>query len=187
MPGPPTSWRSRKCHRRRPGPRGRRPPVPRTTRPVAWRRSCSSFTASLRAPTVRPTYAESEVGAGDDSTFTAGADAAAGGVGAFLAAAAAWIRAADVESTIPVTGRPFQRWKFDTAVFVPGPKIPSAPPATGTPAASSCCWSVMTASPREPTCRPSITGLADGDGETRPSAVAVNSSTVPFVGSASRT
>ena len=73
---------------------------------------------------------------------------------AFDAAGAAVSALSVAASTSPVGGSPRIDWKLVTAERVPGPKIPSAPPATLTPAAMSDSWSVLTSGPVEPCLRP---------------------------------
>ena len=81
--------------------------------------------------------------------------------------------AAVAASTVPVAGRPLFVWNCLSAVAVPAPKMPSAPPGTAIPAAISFRWSVRTASPRPPCARPT------SEPDASPSARAVASSTTP--------
>ena len=88
-------------------------------------------------------------------------------------------------STAPVTGSPLACWKVLTAWRVRMPKIPSAPPATGMPAAISSCWIRFTAAPCAPYCTTVPAGagvLGDEAVPVRPRTWAVRASTTPVSG-----
>ena len=94
------------------------------------------------------------------------------GVAAGVAGASASPRAAAVAaSTEPVAGIPLRDWNAVTADLVAGPKTPSAPPGTLTPAAIKALWTDLTSFPRAPSPRPTIVGargdsIAMGDAAT---------------------
>ncbi len=84
-----------------------------------------------------------------------------------------------VESTAPVASRPCEVWNCLTALAVAGPKIPSAPPRTVTPASISACCSVLTVLPSAPALSPDSDEPPDADAPDE-SALAVASSTWPL-------
>jgi hypothetical protein len=49
---------------------------------------------------------------------------------------------------LPVAFKPFARWKAITALAVPDPKMPSAPPRTVMPALINACCKATTRGPR---------------------------------------
>ncbi len=63
-------------------------------------------------------------------------------------------------SISPVAARPLRDWKAVTADLVAGPKMPSAPPGTLTPAASRAVCTTLTSLPVAPSRTPTIDGIS---------------------------
>src|SRR5687768_6929867 len=84
--------------------------------------------------------------------------------------------------TLPVTLRPWARWKSITAAAVPEPKSPSTPPRTEIPALTSADWSLITRVPFSPNTAnpPSPLLVGDVGGLGFWSAASVASSTTPL-------
>ncbi len=62
-------------------------------------------------------------------------------------------------SISPVAARPLRDWNAVTADLVAGPKMPSAPPGTFTPAASRAVCTTLTSLPVAPSRTPTIDGI----------------------------